>query len=183
MKWVNRSVFFRYFNFQPRKQCYFSNGVISEDADISSGEREINNEVDHELFGKYMMMSKSVIKLSSLSMIECCSSWAIFCQSLWKIHSISLYLSLYFISEVKKVKFKMVLVNSAPEPTIYYKEVSSQIRESKFCLKHVQTLQPRTEKRADAINVQVVICSFCKILNIFSKKFVTIIINRLKLSI
>ncbi len=49
----------------------------------------------------------------------------------------------------------MVLVNSAPEPTIYYKEIASQNRESRFCLKHVQIVQPRTEKRADVVNVQV----------------------------
>ena len=42
-----------------------------------------------------------------------------------------------------------------PELSIYYKETSEPRRLSRFCLKPVHTVQPRTEKRADAINVQV----------------------------
>jgi hypothetical protein len=32
----------------------------------------------------------------------------------------------------------MVLVNSPPEPTIYFKEVTTPVREARFCLKQVQ---------------------------------------------
>ena len=42
-----------------------------------------------------------------------------------------------------------------PELSIYYKETSEPRRLSRFCLKPVHTVQPRAEKRADAINVQV----------------------------
>ena len=42
-----------------------------------------------------------------------------------------------------------------PELSIYYKETSEPRRLSRFCLKPVHTVQPRTEKRADAVNVQV----------------------------
>ena len=50
---------------------------------------------------------------------------------------------------------KMVLVNSAPEPVIYFKESPNQVRETRFSLKSVNMMQPRTDKRPEAINVQV----------------------------
>jgi hypothetical protein len=47
----------------------------------------------------------------------------------------------------------MVLVKE-PELSIYYKETSESRRLSRFCLKPINTVQPRSEKRPDAINVQ-----------------------------
>ena len=53
-----------------------------------------------------------------------------------------------------RVRNKMPLVKE-PELSIYYKETSEPRRQSRFCLKPVHTVQPRSEKRADAVNVQV----------------------------
>ena len=49
----------------------------------------------------------------------------------------------------------MVLVHAAPEPTIYFKEAAASVRETRFCLKQVQMVQPRSEKKLEAVNVQV----------------------------
>ncbi len=48
----------------------------------------------------------------------------------------------------------MVLVSNSDLP-VYYKEESESARTSRFCLKPVRTLQPRGERKPDAINVQV----------------------------
>ena len=49
----------------------------------------------------------------------------------------------------------MVLVQATELP-IYYKESSEPKRASRFCIKPVQTVQPRGEKKSDSVNVQVV---------------------------
>lgn len=49
----------------------------------------------------------------------------------------------------------MVLVQ-ANEVPIYFKEVTEAKRISRFCIKPVQTVAPRAEKKSDLINVQVV---------------------------
>ena len=49
----------------------------------------------------------------------------------------------------------MVLVHAAPEPTIYFKEAAASVRETRFSLKQVQMVQPRSEKKLEAVNVQV----------------------------
>ena len=43
-----------------------------------------------------------------------------------------------------------------PDIPLYYRESSEPDRSSRFCLRPVHTIQPRGEKRADAINVQLV---------------------------
>ncbi len=48
----------------------------------------------------------------------------------------------------------MVLAKES-EISVYYKETSESRRVSRFCLKPVQTVQPRSEKRSDAVNVLV----------------------------
>jgi hypothetical protein len=77
------------------------------------------------------------------------------------------------IDPSEKKILKMVLVASAPEPTIYYKETASHVRESRFCLKQVQMVQPRTEKRPEAINVQV---------SSIETSFLFVYLNRLSLT-
>ncbi len=49
----------------------------------------------------------------------------------------------------------MVLVSAANDLPVYYKEESESARTSRFCLKPVRTVQPRGERKQDAINVQV----------------------------
>ena len=48
------------------------------------------------------------------------------------------------------------MVLAKDELPVYFKETSGNLRQAKFCLKPVHTQAPRTEKRADSINVQVV---------------------------
>jgi len=49
----------------------------------------------------------------------------------------------------------MVLKTAADELQIYYRESSEALRTSKFCLKPVQIVQARQERRAEAVNVHV----------------------------
>ena len=46
--------------------------------------------------------------------------------------------------------------NGKEERPIYYKEINEGKRISRFCLKPVESIQPRGEKKAESINVQVV---------------------------